>query len=139
MSTTTAVKTPGTLDVAARRRLATAALQHPLDPAAHQLLEALTARTDSEHGPMEFYANGQPDRRWVYFPALRAATALDAAAFDTALRRLIEAHRAEIRVCGASTAEEDAASFRHLGTDYHKVTVDRWNARPPAGADADGE
>lgn len=72
---------------------------------------------------------GNGGQRFVSLLAVRAAAGLPWHRFDAAVHQLADSYTVELRVAWSSTWDEDEASIRRNGTDYHHVTADDWRLR----------
>lgn len=66
------------------------------------------------------------NQRYVPLLAVRQACGLAEHVFDRAVGELAAEHRVWLRVNWQSTADDDRASVRRNGTDYHRITADPW-------------
>lgn len=72
-------------------------------------------------------ANGR--QRFVPLRVLRIAVDIPPWRFDRAAQELASTYHGWLRVDWQSDADDDRASIRRNGTDYHQISVDPWNVR----------
>lgn len=94
---------------------------------------ALTADATAVYDAFASHAE-HPDVRRIgrqrFVPLLHLRTTLNLPGnrFERAVNELASTYHGWLQVDWHSTADDDAASVRHHGTDYHLLSVDPWNA-----------